>query len=164
IQELSFDSCEEIKDTFIKLQSLHNASVEYIMETNRSCLPPFKEIADLGCVYTFDTRTGWILANVECMVLGAQLMVNPPLEPLLQYIIKEGYSNHSQFWIGGKHYDNWRWLNSEIITEGWAEGEPDINTSSACVYFFYYGTGGLLYDQPCDHDKMFICEIPTKVT
>ncbi|CAL4159561.1 unnamed protein product [Meganyctiphanes norvegica] len=159
IGELRNSSIEAIKHNSLKFQEIHNAFAENVMETNKSCLAPFEKNTTLGCVYLVNTEVSWWNANVECMVMGAQLMVNPPRAYLLSYITDKGYTSTTQLWIGGKHYDNWRWLNRDIISEGWADGEPDANQSTECVYFNYDGHD-LLYDHSCEKKKKFICEIP----
>ncbi|CAL4165579.1 unnamed protein product, partial [Meganyctiphanes norvegica] len=142
-----------------EFQEIHNYSAENVTETNKSCLAPFEKSTTLGCVYLVNTQVSWRAATVECMAMGAQLMLNPPRAALMSYITDKGYASSTRLWIGGKHYDNWRWLNGDIITEGWAVDEPDGNQSTECVYFNYHGHG-LLYDNSCETKKKFICEIP----
>ncbi|CAL4090109.1 unnamed protein product [Meganyctiphanes norvegica] len=160
IQELHNSSAVEARSNFGKLTVLPNVSVDYKDDTEESCLPPFEWKSKLGCVSIFKTAEKWRHANLECKVIGAQLLVNPPHEPLLQYITEEGYST-SPFWTGGKYYGNWRWLNNEMITEGWADDEPDYTMPNECVYFNYEGNGQL-NDHSCNEEKKYICEISKK--
>lgn len=126
-----------------------------------ACLPPFEKKALIGCVYISDPSATltWRMAKAKCEDMGAQLIVNPPLASLLHYIKGKAHGT-TDFWIGGKYSDNWRWLDGRIISGGWNANEPDSNASDSCVYFNWNGEG-LLNDHICDETKMFICETMT---
>ncbi|CAL4078313.1 unnamed protein product, partial [Meganyctiphanes norvegica] len=121
------------------------------------CMPPYEKKARIGCIYMSDNTATWRRAKSKCEDMGAQLIENPPLSSLLHYITKKGYGS-TDFWVGGKFSDTWRWLDGQTITEGWNDGEPDYTTFTACVYFNWSGEG-LLNDHLCTEKKKYICQI-----
>ena len=70
----------------------------------------------------------------------------------------------SDFWLGSRRMtsqDPFLWVsdNTEVVFDKWAEGQPDIRTTS-CIVANHTDGLYLWHDYPCSSMFNYICELP----